>query len=709
MSDRDLLLEIGTEEIPARFLPPAIRQVEESSRKLLTDQRITFGKIQAYATPCRLILHIETVAALAETHVIEKSGPPLESAYDASGRPTQALAGFLKSAGASEKDVVEIQKKDRKFVGVRLTEKGRPTAGILKESLPVLLTSLHFPKNMRWRTNDPTVFARPVRNLLCLLHGKPLKIAAFGLTAGDRTTGNKFFHPSPFRVTSSAAYFLEMKKRMVVVSGADRRDKILKDAARIAKLRRLSPELADDLVNEVVYLTEFPTVLLGDFNPEFLKIPDIVLKSAMSHHQRYFPVTGRTKGIPRSPGMDGSGLTDAKGCLAPHFLVVRNGPADSKRLVAKGNGRVLAARFSDAKYFFETDRKKNLADRIDGLKGVVYLQGLGTLHDRAARVRSLLVQLAPRLGVDIDLARFADVAFLCKADLLTEVVREFPELQGLMGQIYASLEGQPREIADAIAEHYQPKGAQDPVPASTLGALLALADKFELLLGAFSIGIRPSASADPYGLRRAAIGIARILLARAWHLPVRKFAEEASSAFSNSEAVRKAVPEAMDFFRARLEAQLKESHPAEFVAACLNVSDDPCEVAGKVAAFSKVSAEGKEKWVTLLRTAKRAYNIVKAEKNLPALNPALFQQDEERALHRAILDWRAHVQSIPDRKYTERLRSILQMAEPLHRFFEKVFVMVEDAAVRQTRLALIKTISDAFRSYAEFDRIAVGD
>lgn len=691
MPDRDLLLEIGAEEIPARFLPPAIRQIEEAARKLLAERRIACSDLKTYATPCRLVLHVRNVTAAAETRVVEKSGPPKDAAYDKSGRPTAALTGFLKSAGASEKDVVTIEKKGRTFVGVRLTEKGRPAVTILQEALPALITNLHFPRNMRWRAGDPMSFARPVRNLLCLLHGKPLKFSACGVAAGNRTTGNKFFRPAAFRVASAADYFRQMKTRMVELSGDERRKKILKDAGKVLAAKRYKGELDDELVNEVVYLTECPTVLLGDFDESFLEIPDVILKSAMSHHQRYFPVT------------------DQRGRLTPHFLVVRNGPPDPKRIVAKGNGRVLAARFSDAKYFFETDRKKKLADRVDGLNGVVYLQGLGTMHDRCARIRRLLVMLPARMGVAIDLAHFADVAFLCKADLLTDVVREFPELQGIMGRIYARLEGQAAEISDAIAEHYQPRGAQDPAPASALGALLALADKFELLLGGFSVGIRPSASADPYGLRRAAIGIARIMLERGWHLSMRKFSEEAASAFPNPTALHQAIPEVIDFFRARLEAQLRESHPAEFVSACLNVSDDPCEIAGKVAAFAQVSAEGKQKWVRLLRTAKRAHNIVKSEKDMPALNPDLFQQEEERALHAAFEDWRSHVGSIPERKYTDRLRAVLNMADPLHVFFDKVFVMVDDPALRMNRLALIKSISDAFRSYAEFDRVAVAE
>ncbi|OGH61977.1 MAG: glycine--tRNA ligase subunit beta [Candidatus Lindowbacteria bacterium RIFCSPLOWO2_02_FULL_62_12] len=455
--------------------------------------------------------------------------------------------------------------------------------------------------------------------------------------------------------------------------------------------RGLSADLPEDLVTEVVHLTEFPTVLLGGFDRSFLDIPAVILKSAMSHHQRYFPVTA------------------AGGKLAPHFLVVRNGPPDPKGIVAKGNARVLTARFSDTKYFFETDRKKKLADRIDGLKGVVYLEGLGTLHDRARRLRDLLVILPPRIGIDLDLDRYADVAYLCKADLLTEVVREFPELQGVMGRIYAEKEGLPAEIPAAIAEHYQPRGPADPLPETPLGALLALADKFELLFGAYSVGLRPTASGDPYGLRRAAIGIARILLARAWHLRIGQMAESAAPIFPDPGAVRKAAPEVLAFFRARLEALLRETHPAEFVLACLNVSDDPCEIAGKVEAFSKIAREGKDRWVTLLRTAKRAHNIVKNEKNLPPLNPGAFQQEEERALHKAFLDWEAAVRRMPERKYTDRLRAILEMAAPLHTFFDKVFVMVDDASLRANRLSLIGAISDAFRSYAEFDRIAVSE
>lgn len=684
-------MEVGTEEIPARFLPPVTDQLKSDLKRVLADQRIPCADVAVHATPCRLVAHVKEIGESAETRIVERTGPPWDAAYDAEGKPTAALAGFLKSAGAKEKDVVKIQKKDRVVVGLRFEEKGRPAAKILPEVLPGLLGSLRFPKSMRWRTGDPASFARPVRWILCLFRGRPMRISAFGLESDGVTFGNKFFFPAPFRPRSAADYFNRLPKLQVILPAEKRKEKILREAGRILAAKRLKSDLADELVSEVVHLTEHPTVLLGDFDPAFLSIPDVILKSAMSHHQRYFPVMS------------------AGGKLAPHFLVVRNGPADPKKIVARGNARVLTARFSDAKYFFETDRKKNLADRIDGLKGVVYLEGLGSLHDRAGRVRDLLVVLPPRIGVEIDLEKYADVAFLCKADLLTEVVKEFPELQGTMGRIYSDLEGRPREISDAILEHYQPRGPLDPLPASPLGALLALADKFESLIGAFSLGLRPSASADPYGLRRAAIGIARILLARAWHLGVGQMIDAAAVAFPNPDAARKAAPDLLEFFRGRLEALLREKYPAEFVSACIGVSDDPCEVAGKVEAFTKVSKEGKDKWITLLRTAKRAHNIVKSEKQLPALNPGGFQQQEETDLHRAFQDWESHVRGLPERKYTDRLRAILRMADPLHRFFEKVFVMVDDPGLRRNRLALIGTISSAFRSYAEFDKIAVSD
>lgn len=691
VGDRDLLLEIGTEEIPARFFPTLLRQLETDATKMLADQHIPSAGVAVYATPCRIVLHIRDVATAAETRVIEKSGPPWDSSFDAENRPTPALLGFLKSVSAGVPHVVQVQKKDRIFAGVRIEEKGRAASQILAETLPGIIGGLRVPKSMRWRTGDATAFARPVRWIFCILHGRPLSFQAFGIRSGARTYGNKFFFPQMLRPVSAAVYFKELEKRYVIVDGNKRREKILREAKQILARRRMKSDLPEALVSEVSYLTEYPTVLLGDFSPEFLRTPDVVLRCAMMHHQRYFPVSS------------------SSGAMAPHFLVVRNGPADRRGVVAHGNARVLTARISDAQYFFETDRKKKLAERVDGLKGIVYMDKLGTMHDRARRIRGLMVMLPPRIGIEIDLERYADAAYLCKADLVTDVVREFPELQGVMGRIYAGMDGVPVEIADAISEHYQPRGPHDPLPESPLGSLLALADKLELIIGAYSIGIRPSASADPYGLRRAAIGVCRILLARAWHLELGAFIDAASQAFDSPDTVKAARGEILEFLRGRLEAILKESSPAEFISACMQATDDPCAVAGKVAAFVRVSAEGKTKWVTLLRTAKRAYNIIKTEKNIQPLNELGFQQDEERDLFRAFQQWQTGIRGLPPRKYTDRLRAILQMAEPMNRFFEKVFVMVEDPVLRQNRLALIRTISDAFRSYADFDKIAVND
>ena len=491
----DFILEIGTEEIPARFLPEALEQFRDQALELLTSNRLAFEEVRTLATPRRLVLHITDLAGLQEGWEERKKGPSKDAAFDAEGKPTRAALGFAEKHGLSI-DQLKLERSGKKEYLVAVQEiPGKKTPELLGELLPSLIKSIVFPKNMIWEQSK-VKFARPIRWILCLYGEELVDFSYAGLTSGRETRGHRFLNPGPFVVNSPAHYFTCLEEAGVVLDHKKRelmiRDKVERAARSLGGVARLDA----GLLQEVTFLVESPEAISCSFPQSYLDLPREVLVTTMQSHQRYFPVE------------------DAKGAILPFFIAVSNNCAAPLNNIRRGNEKVLKARLADARFFYDEDVKIPLEERAAELKNILFQENLGTLYEKTERLQDLtrfLIEKIPNLNEEERKASLR-AAFLAKADLTTNMVGEFPELQGIMGREYALKSGETRKTATAIYEHYLPRFAGDEFPSTTPGVMVALADKMDHLAGCFAVGIRPSGSQDPYALRRQALGILSIFI-----------------------------------------------------------------------------------------------------------------------------------------------------------------------------------------------------
>ncbi len=501
----EFLLEIGTEEIPARFIPPVLEEMAAVFRKKLEQERIGVGEILTWGTPRRLTLVAREVAEVQAQVAQEVVGPPKSVAYDPDGRPTPALLGFAKAQGVALEELTEVETPRGRYVALRRLTPGQPTPERLKEFLPEFILSLSFPKSMRWGSLKVT-FARPIHWVLARFAGQVVEFPVGDVVSGGVTYGHRFLGPEPLEVTDAASYETALRAAHVIVDPAKRQ------AILEAELNKAAAQVGGEVVpnpgllEENTYLVEFPSVVCGHFEDKFLALPDEVLITSMREHQRYFSLRGRD------------------GRLLPHFLAVNNTLARNPDLVRQGHERVLRARLSDAMYFYQVDSKTPLIERVEDLKGVVFHSLLGTSYAKMERFRALAEYLLKNLSAEhqdflaVPPELVSRAATLCKADIVTEMVGEFPSLQGAMGRRYALLSGEDPRVAEAIFSHYLPRHADDLLPEDALGVLVGLADRLDTICGIFGVGLSPTGTADPYGLRRHALAVIRILRQHRLHL-----------------------------------------------------------------------------------------------------------------------------------------------------------------------------------------------
>lgn len=695
---RDLLFEIGAEELPAGYIPPALQQLERGARAGLAELRLEFADVRTAATPRRLTLMVDGVDDRQTDFDEEAVGPATRVAYDADGQPTKALLGFCRGKNVEPADVRRIETPKGEYVAVTVHHVGKPAAEVLPELLARLATSLTFPKSMRWAVGSDVRFARPVRWLVALLRDEVLPVQAFGLTAGRTTRGHRFLSPQPIALRHTGEYLEALEQACVLVDPAARSARLMEQVQSLAAEAGGRVVADDELLEINNYLLEWPTAFAGKFEDRFLDLPRDVTVTALREHQRFFAVER------------------PDGRLLPAFVAARNGDERGLSQVRRGNQDVLTARLEDARFYWETDRKLSPADRMEALAGVVWMEGLGTLRDKATRLESLAGWLASRLAPSAaDTARRA--ALLCKTDLLTEMIgsgKEYASLEGIIGGYYARAAGEPAAVADAIAEHYRPRGAGDRVPETEAGAILAIADKLDHVAGAFVADKAPSGSEDPYGVRRAANGVVRILIERQAHLDLRDATMEATSRFFASAPE---LPQAVimkklgEFWRGRIEAALEER----------GVAYDAREAALDAQIRLDGSAAGRPGWIDpfdCLRRAqvlaafrgdrrfeplvvlfKRVANILKASTEpLPAsLDRVRLVEPPEQALAVALDDARTRTVPLWERRdYDAILPALLELESPIHSFFEKVLVNAEDVPTRQNRLRLLSEVRDLF-------------
>jgi glycyl-tRNA synthetase beta chain len=653
----------------------------------LTNARLTFGMVQTLATPRRLALVVKDIPAVQPDAEITATGPSLKAAYDADGKPTKAAEGFAKGQGVNVSELTTVVTEKGEYLAVTKKAIGRPTHELLSEILPKLIADIPFKKSMRWGDLDVR-FARPIHWIVALFDGIVVPFSFGTVESGTLSRGHRFMANTTFQVNCFAHYLEECERHFVIPDPKKRKEIIRREAHREAKAAggHLLPD--EELLDQIVFLVEYPSAVHGTFSPEFLKVPKEVLITSMRSHQRYFSIV------------------DDNGRLLPGFITINNTLTDDPSVVVKGNERVLRARLSDARFFFEEDRKVKLDDRVEALRKVVYQQKLGTSYEKMERFRTLAVDLAQRLNPAVQ-GQTARAARLCKADLVSGMVGEFPEVQGIMGREYALLEGEEPAVASAIAEHYLPIQAGGELPASDIGAFVSIADKLDTVCGCFSVGLIPTGAADPYALRRATIGIISTIMNKGYRLSLDALIAQALDLMASklTRPREQVAADISEFFRGRFVNLLANDYPADVIEAAVSAGfDDLVQVRARIAALTDFKAHPDFEPLTV--AFKRVGNIIKDGLDAP-VDPGLFQDSSENELYGAFQTVKSSVGgAISASRWQEAMTEIATLRGPIDTFFDKVMVMAEDERVRANRLALLTAIARMFGQVADFSRIA---
>lgn len=684
----ELLLELLTEELPASHIRSALDQLEAGFRKELTDARIDVASLRVMATPRRLIVAGD-FAAGQEDREETVTGPPMTIAKAPDGSLSPAGKGFARSQRVDESLLEVIVTPRGEYLGFKRRAKGTPTAEILKAAVPRILGALTFPKMMRW-AESPFRFSRPIHGLLCVFGGVPVDTAFEGFQATDETVGHRIVSPGRVKAGSFAEYQAALETNFVVVDPAARKKMILDQSdAALAPLKAgvyPDPELLDDLTLNV----EHPHVVLGSFPENYLSLPLEVLSTAMREGQKLFSVVRDKKQL-------------------PYFLGVADAAKDVKGLIRRGHERVLRARLEDARFFWDQDRKVPLRERAAGLKNVVFQEKLGSYEDKAQRLKKIVSYISDKLKAAEIKADAVEAAGLCKADLLTEMVKEFSGLQGRMGGLYAKQEGLPDAVHQAIYEHYQPGSLEDASPSSLSGAILSIADKMDSIVGVLGVGIQVSGSSDPFGLRRNAHGVCKVILDKKLRFSFPLLLDKVLGVYGDRLTVDRAAIKAscLDFFAGRLRFILeKRGFRYDLIGAALGPGiDHVYDVLPRVEALD--SLESSPQFEPFILMAKRINNILKG---LPAakVNADLFVEKEERDLYSTFAIIRDNAQPMIVRGDYARAQGIIFKIQPvLNTFFDKVLVMAEEKKVRQNRLGLLQSINTMLLGIADYSQVVV--
>ncbi|HQY58948.1 MAG: glycine--tRNA ligase subunit beta [Nitrospira sp.] len=700
----ELLLEIGTEELPYQFVAPAMRVLQQSAETLLKDLRLTYGTVRTMGTPRRLVLLIEGLSRQQASAVKEAMGPSKSVAFDQNGQPTRAAVGFAAGQGIPVEDLQVRQTPKGEYLFAVKQEKGQPVAAVLLQALPQLLGKLSFPKAMHWNQTGVR-FARPVRWLVALCGGKVLPIhfatiKAGNLSHGHRVLGAKVSSPKGFAVTSIAHYLKETERHGVIVDQERRRAMILDQLASLAKSARGHLHQDDDLLEQAVYMVESPLTILGSFKPHYLSLPKEILMTSMKEHQGYFS------------------LVDQKGGLLPNFLAVTNMKLSNMQLIREGNERVLAARLADAKFFFDEDRKTSLIDRVPKQLAVTFHQKLGSLHQKTQRVVAMAAHVAGQLGDDRLVQESRRAAELSKADLLTGIVGEFPTLQGLMGGEYAKHDGESPVVSAAIREQYMPRAMEGELPESLAGKVLSLADRLDSIAGFFLVGLVPSGSEDPFALRRHATAIVRIVIEGQLRLDLAQAVRAAQDVLSGQHVVAapqsgKGAPDVIGFLFERVRFYGKSAHQLrdDVMDAVLKSADrqaiDLTDLFDRMKALQQITVRAE--FDPLIVGFKRAHRLTEKEQwDRKPVESGLFREGAESALHQTVQSsQQEYAAAMRDGQYGQALDVLVRMKGPIDDFFNAVMVNADDPAVRGNRLSLLKSVDDLFMSFADFSQIMV--
>jgi glycyl-tRNA synthetase beta chain len=698
----ELLFEVGCEEIPAGMLPKAEEELRTNIEKLLSTESLSDGvTVETFSAPRRLtawVRGIRTKQADVETEV---TGPPKSVAYDSVGAPTRAALSFAEKQRVHVNDLFLVQTPKGEYLAAKQIKLGRTAEQILTSILPRAVHDLTWPRSMTWTGLEGARFIRPIRWVVALLDGKALRFSVCGIAAGTTTRGHRFLGSSAIHVKNFSDYEKKLHSNGVIVRPAKRQEKIAKELEAHAARGRFHIHEDAELRKLVTYLNEFPSVIQGDFDPAFLNLPDEILVTVMRDHQKYFAMETKS------------------GELAPHFLAVINVANDSKGLIRAGHERVLRARFADAQFFWQSDQKCRLADYLPKLERITYESRLGSYRDKVERIRAIARWLTEQwfnLGMlQAHVAEADRAAELAKCDLSTEMVREFTELQGIVGGLYARAQGEPDEVADAVYDHYRPVGLEDPIPRNLTGCAVALADKLDSIVGCFAVGVIPTGSSDPYALRRAALGIVKIIIEKKLPVSLSLAIGAAAKALLTHKPKRGVTPEQetqiLDFIldRAKFVFREREGFGYDEVSAVFRAgADDLVDAQKRLVALRAIRRS--KNFEPLAVSFKRIRKILEKASMPPGdgrhVNPELFENPAERELHAAVRSAASKVQ-LDKRagKYQEALEVIAGLRKVVDQFFDGVMVMAENEAVRNNRLTLLAELLREFTTVADFSEL----
>jgi len=689
----EILLEIGIEEIPARFLKPALNDIEKYIKKELKENRVVFDEVKTYGTPRRLVLHVTDLTEKQESLDIVNTGPAKHIAFNESGELTKAGLGFVKSQGinATELDIIETPKGE--YVAVRKFIEGKDTKELLPTLLTDLITSLTFPKSMKWSDKE-IKFVRPIQWILALADNELININIDGIESKLTSRGHRFFGEAEFDVLSVYSYFEKVRNNYVIIDIEERKNKILSMINEKCNKKGEQVLIRPALLDEVTNLVEYPYPIVGTFNSEFLEVPQDILIISMEVHQRYFPIL------------------DENGKLLPKFVVVRNGIEDSEH-VRSGNEKVLSARLSDARFFYQEDLKRSLDDNVEKLKSVVFQKDLGTIYQKVTRSKKLAEKLLDKLNLNSQKETTLRTIHLSKADLVSNMIgeKEFTKLQGFMGAEYALKSGEKEEVAKGIEEHYYPRYQGDVLPQGIEGRIAGICDRMDTLAGCLGVGIIPSGSKDPFALRRASLGIINIILDAKLDISLEELTSHALDVLEedgvlkkDKEEVRKSI---IEFFYQRIiTVFVDKGYHRDIVKAVLTVNNETIlEAEKKIKTLTEISKE--DNFVDLIQLLKRIKNIAKsfAEENV-AINTELFETDAESNLYNFFVDFENRVEVlIRDKDYKAYFGEILKGKDSINNFFDNVMVMAKEENIKNNRLSLLKSIDTKFNLLADLSLV----
>ena len=688
----EILLEIGMEEIPARFLKPALNDIEKYIKSVFSEKRIEFGEVNTYGTPRRLILSVNGISEKQEDLTEINTGPAKHIAFDPNGGLTKAGLGFAKSQGVEATDLEIVETSKGEYVAVKKYIEGEETKKLLPNILKELILSLSFPKSMRW-SDKKMRFARPIQWLLAMADEELIEINIDGLESSLKSTGHRFFGEKEFEVKSIGQYFQKLKENKVIYDIEERKQLIVDMINQKCTKAGEKVLIEEELLDEVTNLIEHPYPIVGTFNSEFLEVPQDVLIISMQVHQRYFPIL------------------DENGKLLPKFVVIRNGISDSDA-VKKGNEKVLSARLSDARFFYYEDLKKDLETFVENLKTVVFQKDLGTIFEKVERSKTIAKKLIKDLGIEDKSEDILRTVHLSKADLVSNMIgeKEFTKLQGFMGAEYALKAGEKDSVSKGIEEHYYPRYSGDKLPETLEGIITGICDRLDTLVGCFGIGLIPSGSKDPFALRRASLGIVNIILNSRLDISLFELVDYSAQIFESKGILKRdrveVVQEVKEFFKQRVINVLGEKgYRKDITASVVEVDfDNLLDTVTKIDILEEFSKE--QDFNDLVLLLKRVGNISKDFSNECSINPELFEKEEEKGLYEFFISLKNETAvSIEENDYKKFFMDILKGKEIINKFFDNVMVMVKDENVKENRLSLLKSLDEIFNRVANIGLI----